>query len=206
MDVHHPLLHLIGGYNRLELEGDAYRPSEGNPVYQVVINGTGHAYFSDLIYIYRHYADAEWQRRHRFETEPHRVIQITRDYLSAFFGRYLGGEADNVLLAPKKIEPSTSGLRPKRRANQYATMLCTTKPPAKESSANSAERRDTTARECSVATPSRRRDRRLPLATTTRTTCSRESLRIHSLDQPELAPLREIVVRVAGRFGVFIVW
>jgi len=95
-----PFLHLIGGYNRLELEGSYYAPSQNAPVFQVIVNGTGHAYFADLIYLYKNYADEDWLTRHRYETEPVRVIQITRDYLAAFFGYYLKDEPRGVLLSP----------------------------------------------------------------------------------------------------------
>lgn len=98
--VHAPFLHLISGYNRIELEGKGYVSSDGAPVFQAVIAGTGHAYFSDLIFIYRAYADAAWKQRHRFETDPARVIQITRDYLGAFFDRYLKEKDGGVLLRP----------------------------------------------------------------------------------------------------------
>jgi dienelactone hydrolase len=101
-----PLMHLIGGYNRLEHEGDQYLPAVCAPVYQVVINGTGHAYFSDLIYLYKHYADSEWKSRHRYEIEPARVLQISRDYIAAFLGRYLNDEEPSVLLRPKSYADS----------------------------------------------------------------------------------------------------
>lgn len=112
--VEKPLLHLIGGYNRLELEGDGYLPGKDAPVFQAVIQGTGHAYFSDLIYLYRTYADDAWRKRHRYEVEPARVLQITRDYLAAFFDRYLKGQDPGVLLRPVSYQhrvdrPSLSG-------------------------------------------------------------------------------------------------
>jgi hypothetical protein len=97
--VRAPFLHLIGEYNRLELENRNYRPSEGAPVYQAVVAGTGHAYFSDLIAIYRPIAPPAWRARHRYELEPGRIIQITRDYVAAFLDRYLLG-VDSVLLHP----------------------------------------------------------------------------------------------------------
>jgi len=80
-------------------------------VYQVVIEGTGHAYFSDLIYLYRHHADADWKQRHRYETDPGRVLQITRDYLVAFFGRYLQGTDSGVLLRPVGLKDRLAGPR-----------------------------------------------------------------------------------------------
>lgn len=104
-----PLLHLIGGYNRLELEGRSYRPSREAPVYQVVINGTGHAYFSDLIHIYRHYADDDWKQRHRYEVVPDRVIQIARDYLAAFFDQHLKGQPIHMLLEPRSYAARVEG-------------------------------------------------------------------------------------------------
>ena len=106
-----PLLHLVGGYNRMEFEGGSYLPSHDAPVYQVVIEGTGHAYFSDLIYLYRHHADADWKQRHRYETDPGRVLQITRDYLVAFFGRYLQGTDSGVLLRPVGLKDRLAGPR-----------------------------------------------------------------------------------------------
>lgn len=107
--VESPFLHLIGGYNRLELEGDAYLPSAGAPVYQAVVEGTGHAYFSDLLELYRHWADADWHRRHRYEVAPARVLQIASDYLVAFFDRYLRGVPASVLLVPRSLADRVAG-------------------------------------------------------------------------------------------------
>ena len=107
-----PLLHLIGGYNRVEFVGAQYRPGEGAPVYQAVVNGTGHANFSDLIYLYRRHADADWHRRHRYELDPGRVLQISRDYIAAFLDRYLNGAEPATLLRPfpyAAASPSVGG-------------------------------------------------------------------------------------------------
>ncbi len=108
MVVGAPVMHLIGGYNRLEHEGDQYLPARTAPVYQVVINGTGHAYFSDLIYVYQHYADDEWKSRHRYEIDSARVLQISRDYIAAFLGSYLNDEEPSVLLRPKSYADSVN--------------------------------------------------------------------------------------------------
>ena len=105
-----PFMHIIGEYNRLELENRNYRPSSAAPVYQVVIAGTGHASFSDLVHVYKQTAPAEWLERHRYELEPPRILQITRDYLSAFFGRYLNG-VDNSLLHPTSYAARVDGPR-----------------------------------------------------------------------------------------------
>src|SRR5712691_7098475 len=43
------------------------------------------------------------------------------------------------IFAQKKMTPSVPGFTPNRRKNQYAAKLCTTKPPANESSANRLE-------------------------------------------------------------------
>ena len=109
-----PFLHLIGGYNRLELDNSSYQPSAGAPVYVAVVQGTGHAYFSDLIHFYRAFADADWKRRHRYELDPDRVIQISRDVIADFLGRYLRGENHSVLLnapsyADRVDSPTTGG-------------------------------------------------------------------------------------------------
>jgi alpha-beta hydrolase superfamily lysophospholipase len=105
-----PFLHLIGGYNRLELENRNYVPSDGAPVYQVIVQGTGHAYFSDLMAIYKSTADSAWLARHRYEVEPLRVIQITRDYAAAFLARYLFG-LDSSLLHPVSYAAGVDGPR-----------------------------------------------------------------------------------------------
>jgi dienelactone hydrolase len=105
-----PLLHVIGEYNRLELEGRSYLPGESAPVYQLILGGTGHAYFSDLILIYKRTASADWLSRHRYELEPARVVQITRDYIAAFVGRYLDGK-DNSLLHPVSYAARVRGPR-----------------------------------------------------------------------------------------------
>ncbi len=105
-----PFLHLIGGYNRLELENRNYLPSAGAPVYQVIVMGTGHAYFSDLMAIYKSTADSAWLARHRYEVEPLRVIQITRDYAAAFLARYLFDQ-DSHLLHPVSYADRVEGPR-----------------------------------------------------------------------------------------------
>ena len=105
-----PFLHMIGGYNRLELENRSYRPAAGAPVYQVIVQGTGHAYFSDLMAIYKSTADSAWLSRHRYEVEPIRVIQITRDYAAAFLARYLF-EQDSSLLHPVSYAARVEGPR-----------------------------------------------------------------------------------------------
>jgi len=96
-EISKPMLHLIGGYNRLEFEGSQYAPTAGGVLYEVIINGTGHAYFSDLIYMYKHFADEAWLARHRYEVEPVRVLQITCDYLAAFLGKTFIGRQDPLL-------------------------------------------------------------------------------------------------------------
>lgn len=96
-----PLLHIIGGYNRLEHEGGQYAPGPTAPVFQAVINGTGHAEFSDLIYLYSHFAGDEWKARRRYALRPDRVLQIARDHSASFFDHYLRGAELNVLLRAK---------------------------------------------------------------------------------------------------------
>jgi len=112
LEVGVPFMHLIGEYNRLELEGHAYLPSTAAPVYQVVIRGAGHAKFSDVIYLYKATtAGPDWIERHRHETEPERVLNVTCDYLSAFFDRYLRGK-DSSLLHPVSYADRVAGPRP----------------------------------------------------------------------------------------------
>jgi hypothetical protein len=111
--VSKPLMHLIGGYNRLELEGSQYRVDGSGVLYEVTINGASHTSFSDLILIYKHFADSKWLQRHRYEVEPERIIQITRDYVAAFLDRVLFGKS-NILLQPVSYaarvdSPRTSG-------------------------------------------------------------------------------------------------
>lgn len=96
-----PLLHIIGGYNRLEHEGDQYQPGKSAPVYQAVIDGAGHAELSDLIHLYSFVAPDDWHARRRYAAEPRRVLQIVSDYVAAFFDRYLRGAEKSVLLAPR---------------------------------------------------------------------------------------------------------
>lgn len=100
-----PLLHLIGGYNRLELERRAYLPGPGAPVFTAIVQGTGHAYFSDLIHFYRAYANREWRVRHRYETDPDRVIRIASDYIAAFFDwRLMDAPRSTLLRRPSYAE------------------------------------------------------------------------------------------------------
>ncbi|MEX2109969.1 MAG: hypothetical protein WD802_05175 [Gemmatimonadaceae bacterium] len=93
-----PLLHLVGGYNRLELERASYTPGRHAPVITAIVNGTGHAYFSDLIHFYRAYADRAWRTRHRYEVDPDRVIRIASDYMAAFFDWQVKDGSKSVLL------------------------------------------------------------------------------------------------------------
>ena len=103
-----PLMHVIGGYNRLEMEGRQYRPSRNAPVYQIIINGAGHAHLSDLILLYAQVADDEWHARHRYELEPDRILKITTDHILAMFDHYLLGREANVLLRPRSSADRTS--------------------------------------------------------------------------------------------------
>jgi dienelactone hydrolase len=106
-----PLLHLIGGYNRLELERRSYLPGTGAPVFTAVVRGTGHAYFSDLIHLYRAWADRDWRERHRYEVDPDRVIRIASDYMAAFFDWSLKGEPPGVLLRRPTLSERVAGPR-----------------------------------------------------------------------------------------------
>ena len=106
-----PLLNIVGGYNRLELERGAYQPSPDAPVLTVVIAGSGHAYFSDLIYFYQNYADVAWHARHRYELDANRIIKISRDYIAAFLDNNLKGAPKNVLLQPKSYSAKVENAR-----------------------------------------------------------------------------------------------
>lgn len=106
-----PFLHIIGGYNRLEMEIDDYRPSPDAPVYRVVIDGTGHAQLSDLIYLYAHYADEAWHARHRYDLAPDRVLRIAQDHIVAFFDFWLKGEDETPLLHPRGLAERLEGPR-----------------------------------------------------------------------------------------------
>lgn len=104
-----PLLHIIGGYNRFEMEIPDYTPAPDAPVYRAVINGTGHAQLSDLIYVYSGFADEAWHARSRYGLAPDRVLQITHDYMTAFFDLYLRGEDETPLLHPRGPAARLSG-------------------------------------------------------------------------------------------------
>ncbi|MFW6078175.1 MAG: alpha/beta hydrolase family protein [Gemmatimonadota bacterium] len=106
LHVPKPFMHMIGSYNRAEMVGTEYRAGDG-PYYEVVLDGVWHAMFSDLIYLYAHYADADWHERHRWEVSPRRGIRLMRELLLAFFGRHLLGE-DHVLLHPWSQEAPAS--------------------------------------------------------------------------------------------------
>jgi len=108
-----PFMHIVGGYNRLELEGNQYEPAPNVPLYEVIVNGAGHAYFSDFILVYKPSADSAWRERHRYELEPGRIITITRDYIAAFLGRALDGKP-HTLLEPVTRAGRASGPRGSR--------------------------------------------------------------------------------------------
>jgi dienelactone hydrolase len=111
LEVRVPLMHVIGEYNRLELEGRQYRPGPNAPVYQIIVRGAGHAYFSDLIHVYKTTsAPPDWLDRHRYETEPKRILQITSDYLGAFFDRFLRDKPSD-LLHPRTYTDRVDGPR-----------------------------------------------------------------------------------------------
>jgi pimeloyl-ACP methyl ester carboxylesterase len=102
--VRAPLLYIIAGANRAEFIGAQYRPAPGGgPVYELVLGGAWHPSFGDMLYVYGHYADADWHDRHRRSMHPLRANQITNEYLHEFFGRYLlGSEMD--LLWPDSMD------------------------------------------------------------------------------------------------------
>lgn len=85
-----PLLHVVAGYNATELLATEFEPDDA-PLYEVVVHGTFHSTFSDLIYLHAVKADAEWLWRHRFDLAPARALRIANDYLLAFFDRYVKG-------------------------------------------------------------------------------------------------------------------
>jgi dienelactone hydrolase len=88
--VREPLLHVVGGYNRADRFATEFVPHD-TPVYEVVIHGTFHSTFSDLIYLHAVKADDAWRERHRYDLEPARALRIANDYLLAFFDRYVKG-------------------------------------------------------------------------------------------------------------------
>ena len=90
-----------------------------------------------MLYLYRHYAPAEWQARHRREMHPLRANQITAEYLHEFFGHYLQ-DAPLDLLWPDSAEELGSygtGLVEEQRAG---TLPATPKRNAVTSHASSA--------------------------------------------------------------------
>lgn len=111
LQVAMPLLHLIGEYNRLELERQSYLPGPDAPVFTLVIRGTGHAYFSDLIHFYRDYADRDWRERHRYEVDPDRVIRISSDYIAAFFDWKIRGAPISMLFRRPSYADRVAGPR-----------------------------------------------------------------------------------------------
>jgi pimeloyl-ACP methyl ester carboxylesterase len=111
--INKPVMHMIGGYNRLELEGSQYDVNGEGTLYEVILNGAGHTSFSDVVYVYRNFADSAWKARHRYELDPARAIQITRDYMAAFLDHVFAG-TPSVLLKPISYaayvdNPRTSG-------------------------------------------------------------------------------------------------
>lgn len=107
-----PVAHLLGSYNRLELEGTQYRPGR-HPLYEYVIHGAWHASFSDLVLLYREDAPPEWIERHRNELPPERSLRIVETLAAAFFDAWLKGE-DSPYLHPVAYgaavdAPSTGG-------------------------------------------------------------------------------------------------
>lgn len=91
--VSEPLLHVVGGYNEGLLVATAFEPDDA-PLYEVVVHGAFHSTFSDLIYLHAFKADDAWRARHRYDLDPGRAVTITKDYLRAFFDRYVKGIED----------------------------------------------------------------------------------------------------------------
>ena len=97
--ISEPLLHVVAGYNERDLVATEFSPADA-PLYEVLIHGTFHSTFSDLIHLHAVQADSAWLHRHRFDLEPARALRITNDYLRAFFDRYLrriDGPAEDLL-------------------------------------------------------------------------------------------------------------
>lgn len=91
-----PVAHVIGSYNRLEMEGNQYRAG-AYPFYEYVVNGAWHASFSDLVMLYREHAPQEWIERHWNELSPDRGIRITEALVAAFFDAWLKGKDSRYL-------------------------------------------------------------------------------------------------------------
>jgi len=111
--VREPLLHLVGGYNEADLVATEFAPDDA-PLYEVVVHGTFHSTFSDLIYLHAVKADEEWIRRHRFDLEPARALRIANDYLLAFFDRYvkgIEGEREDLLHLRSATDLEHAGTR-----------------------------------------------------------------------------------------------
>jgi dienelactone hydrolase len=97
--VREPLLHVVGGYNQADLVATEFVPQDA-PLYEVIVHGTFHSTFSDLIYLHAVKADEAWRERHRYDLEPARALRIANDYTLAFFDRYvkgIEGERDDLL-------------------------------------------------------------------------------------------------------------
>jgi dienelactone hydrolase len=111
--VREPLLHVVGGYNEADLVATEFAP-ENAPLYEVIIHGTFHSTFSDLIYLHAVKADEAWRERHRYDLEPARALRIANDYLLAFFDRYvkgIEGERDDLLHLRSAADLETSETR-----------------------------------------------------------------------------------------------
>jgi pimeloyl-ACP methyl ester carboxylesterase len=98
LGVRAALLYIIAGANRAEFMGAHYRPAAGGgPVYELILHGAWHPSFGDMLYVYGHYAGADWHARHRRAMHPLRANQITSEYLHEFFGHYLLGAVLDLL-------------------------------------------------------------------------------------------------------------
>jgi dienelactone hydrolase len=111
--VREPLLHVVAGYNEADLVATDFE-ADGAPLYEVVVHGTFHSTFSDLIYLHAIKADDEWLGRHRFDLQPARAIRIANDYMLAFFDRYvkeIDGEREDLLHLRSEADLGSSETR-----------------------------------------------------------------------------------------------
>ena len=105
------LLYIIASANRSEFAGTQYRPGRtGVAVHELVIHGSWHASFGDMLHIYRQYAPPDWQARHRRYVTPERVNQITNDYIHEFFSHCLLGEPLDLLWPDSQDQKGNPGI------------------------------------------------------------------------------------------------
>lgn len=103
--VKKPFLFMVAKRNRDWLSGGAQFQTDKSVFYDLIIGGTIHVSFSDLVYVFKPNASQRWLKRRQFDIEPLRTIRIINMYALAFFEKHLQGKDRTLLSADATTFP-----------------------------------------------------------------------------------------------------